>query len=80
MKEKKLTLTYDEVVDYLNWLDVTNFFLYKMRLCKCKTIFTEMDQCVVCALKDFIREGPITAEPLCQKMTGNWNVWSNHIK
>jgi len=80
MKEKKLTLTYDEVVDYLNWLDVTNFFLYKMRLSKCKTIFTEMDQCVVCALKDFIREGPITAEPLCQKMTGNWNVWSNHIK
>jgi hypothetical protein len=51
-----------------------------MRWSKCITIFTEMDQCVVCALKDFIREGPITAEPLCQKMTGNWNVWSNHIK
>jgi hypothetical protein len=37
-----------------------------MRWSKCITIFTEMDQCVVCALKDFIREGPITAEPLCQ--------------
>lgn len=76
MEENKLAVTYDEVVDYLIWLDVTKFLcVYKMRLSKCKTIFTEMDQCVVCALKDFIREGPITAEPLCQKMTGNWNFF-----